>query len=612
MTLSTLCSCSNIQLRSPATINNVSKNSCEKVNHSLVKKLSFFSSIKNPWPSINQDRMFIGLYDKSNLLYITGKKAKEVKSKLSASSLCDTASNEVIVYIDSSKEFEGLFGLSEISHPLFSYIDREMLFVAPLINKNIGQKRKTLGLEAEVEDIMIDVAIHEQFHFHSVGVAGVQEISKKKVESGLFSDFRVEVDSSFSITYDQCYDEQSPFMLALQDEFNDWRSVNYAQTPIKSAEEFARKILSRRNTTAGKYIYCWDALREKERSEGTATYFANHHSYFNESEKLNPIDTFNEATFNSSNTSFYYLTGLFLSRLADMIDPSKDWQLLVKKGLSIDEAISRILMRKEGKIAKKLSFSIAIEYPDDKEYSSNIAEQIFSEANKCIKESLAFFEDKLEINLELESVSSIKRSDMSSMALGHFALDKDTLGSTVLFYTNTFNSQNINLNFGPFGNRPHYLPTEKFISLVNSRSLSHTRELEKHEKSLSMLEGAEHEQYRNNKKIEDLEDASQEEVARIFEELHKASSLNSIFPLANELRLNESFLDSNSNDDLKEAGITFAHELMHTIGDLKDQYYDPKTEGVSNLMGSYHGGNKCIFNKSQVERIRKLRFHQLK
>lgn len=319
-------------------------NACSLINSELISKLRSIKNKKNVWPSVERSKMFFAFYDeKTQILYAFSESVNQ-KLKNGIESLECKQGENIILIKDSDLFFKGQVGILKGQHGLFSHIDKDMLYLLPLSTITTEMLKERDISESKV-DVLIDLSLHEQFHFHTVGMAGQQSIPKLKVKKSYFKEY-IPKDSpihNISKTNQNCESNNGTFYKFLDQEFNDWKL--YFDGKIDDYKSLAERIVNRReefsNSKNGTYL---ESVRDHERSEGTATFFANSHGFFKSTHKLNPLDTKKPKTFEGYPT-FSYITGFGLVKLLDSLSPNYEWQKDVINGDSLDLALKKVLSK---------------------------------------------------------------------------------------------------------------------------------------------------------------------------------------------------------------------------------------------------------------------------
>ncbi len=321
----------------------IASNDCSMVNTELISRLKMIETIdpQDIWPSINRSMMIIAFYDtETSMIYVY---SEDIEINISSfKHLNCTDSSVVKVFIDPQGKFKDKMGIivdkSLKNDLILTGIDPERFYIIPM---NIFPEQEILErYSSSLEDILIDLALHEQFHLHTVGVAGTQEINIEKVQHSIFKKMDFDEQKRNSEDIENC--DSKKFKDFLRLEFKGWKK--FFQEKVSNERQFSLELVKRRGDIARDFPNCIRSMREHERKEGTATFFANSHGFFNETHKLNPLDINNPSTF-SGNTSYTYLTGYGLSKLLHKLSEEKniDWQNIVQEGSSLDEVLKLVL-----------------------------------------------------------------------------------------------------------------------------------------------------------------------------------------------------------------------------------------------------------------------------
>lgn len=341
---------------------------CSNLNQQLLSNLAKIGLSKSPWVQITPDKMNIVISDtRTNLTYIYSTKASKVETSLAGSVQCANYPNVVVIQGSYSPEL----GIGDKRHALAKIIDPELTYHVK-INKELLQHTKQAKLNGPVENVAIDLALHEAFHICTTASAGIEKISAHKVAQSLFKET---VDySNKKITFDQeqCESKDSSFRAFLADEFADLKNLQVilkkwpkpeegqigcqpqitpqidlmsVAIPIqtKAIKEIAIRITERRNKFKNDPLYdCLQSVRDHERLEGSATFYAAEFGIFQEQEKFHPLNAHTDATFNHT-TAFTYLTGHYLFKMTSILAPNQKWQEQVQAGEPIDIVLKSIL-----------------------------------------------------------------------------------------------------------------------------------------------------------------------------------------------------------------------------------------------------------------------------
>jgi hypothetical protein len=280
------------------------------------------------------------LSEDRNSLYIY-KNGPVDLSKANELDIKTCADRNLFVLKGNLEPFFDVRGLMTADHPLFQIFDKDFLYFTPLDGFTEGAKK------FDFVGWMISLSLHEQFHLHTIKSAAFnQSIPPEKVKSSLFSPRTVIGVKGFSSS--ECFKPGNPFFNVISKDIELFRNAGFIWGSLKDktlVKKLGRNVIQNRSSLKGtEYDACWDQIRDLERNEGTATYFAIQNGIMRDSEfAMNPMDANNPDTFNSEKTGFWYITGTRLCKLANLLDPSDQWQSLIKSGLAPDEALAKIL-----------------------------------------------------------------------------------------------------------------------------------------------------------------------------------------------------------------------------------------------------------------------------
>ena len=317
-------------------------------------------SAKNPWRSIEKNAFRFSLTDRDkHVVYFNGFIAQELEDIGVKSFLVCPQDPKVFVASQAPQEFfEG-----DLQAPFDGRSDLEKKLGRTLIAlilpfKNIDP---VMANKMEIPAVLSNVMVHEDFHG--------QQTSENSYPSFPTKFEQVRLEDNYPPSEPSLCDKKSGYgcriagsclqsrewMTEVQVEMNDINFVqaNWFSLSITDLKAVASRIVARRGTGTEKDLnhQCWNGIRDTERFEGTANYFAGalgRNAGIPNSSEMTVLKVAGAYRATNRNmftfgTEFFYFSGAMMCRIMERLDSTGKWQSEIQSGKPIDIALRGVL-----------------------------------------------------------------------------------------------------------------------------------------------------------------------------------------------------------------------------------------------------------------------------
>jgi hypothetical protein len=335
---------------------------CDPAFMRYFSPITKMTKAKSPWHSIDMTALRFSLSDRKNhVVYFQGFNRGELRD-IGIGTVADCAQDpSVQISSEVPKEFfEG-----DAQAPFYGDSELERRLGLPLIAvilpfENIDP---VMGNKVKIPLVLSNMMVHENFHGQQAAKSAYASFPAKFEPISLANNFPPPAPSlcdkktGYGCRIPGSCISSPEWLKEVNLEMSDLQAVQdgWSKLSIARLKKIARKIVERRGTgTENKLTnQCWNSLREIERLEGTANYFAGALGRdagipdANETTLLKVAGPFRGTNRNMfvSGLEFFYVSGAILCRIMDRIDPSGNWQDRIQKGAPLDLTLSDLLAR---------------------------------------------------------------------------------------------------------------------------------------------------------------------------------------------------------------------------------------------------------------------------
>lgn len=325
---------------------------------SLIAKMT---RAKSPWSSIDMSALRFSLSDrKKRVVYFYGFKPQELKD-IGVGRVASCSSDPGIQF---SSEVPREFFEGDAQAPFYGNSELERRLGKPLIAMILPFENidVSMGEKVKLPVVLSNMMVHEDFHGQqSSGENSYPPFPARFAPTALSSHFPPSEPSlcnqktGYGCRIPGACLKSSKWLEEIRIEMNDLQGVQdrWAALSMADLKKIASKLVARRGDGSEDALEkkCWNGIRDVERVEGTANYFAGalgRNAKIAGADEMTllkvagPYRITNRNMF-VSGLEFFYVSGAVLCRMMDRIDPSGKWQERIQKGMPIDLALRNLL-----------------------------------------------------------------------------------------------------------------------------------------------------------------------------------------------------------------------------------------------------------------------------